>query len=506
MIHSRLFSGACSAALIAFAPAAYADITAREAWDSFKAYAEISGQNIEVGSESESGGTLLLSDVQVSMLFPGGAARSELSSLSFNEQNDGSVAITLSPDYTISVNGEDVDGEQFDMRATLTHEGMNIIAAGEPEAVTWTYTANMLKLAMNMAATGGADDADVTVDMSVADMAGSYAFAEGESADLAYDTITGAVRMDMTVSESDHGAQVRASLAFDGMEFAAEGALPVTENPEDFARALFNAGNLTGAYSLGAGTFALNVTEDGENFDLTGSSGGSEVNFAIQDGGFAYDTLTSNIDVTVASNAMPMPPVTVTLAEYGASLEMPMAQSDEPGDFGLGLRFVGLSVPEDLWRMFDPSKVLPRSPATFILDLSGKANWLFDIFDQDAAAAMEETDEMPGELHALTLDALQLSLGGAELTGSGAFTFDNSDLETFDGLPAPEGVINLNLSGGNGLLDKLVQLGFIESQDAMGMRMMMGMFSVVAEGEDKLTSEIKVSKDGQVFANGQRLQ
>jgi uncharacterized protein DUF2125 len=230
------------------------------------------------------------------------------------------------------------------------------------------------------------------------------------------------------------------------------------------------------------------------------------VNFTIQDGGFAYDTLTSNIDVTVASNAMPMPPVTVSLAEYGASLAMPMTQSDEPGDFGLGLRFVGLSVPEDLWRMFDPSQVLPRSPATFILDLSGKANWLFDIFDQDTADAMEEMDEMPGELHELTLDALQLSLGGAELTGSGAFTFDNSDLETFDGMPAPEGVINLSLSGGNGLLDKLVQLGFIQAQDAMGMRMMMGMFSVVAEGEDNLTSEIKVSKDGQIFANGQRLQ
>ena len=41
--------------------------------------------------------------------------------------------------------------------------------------------------------------------------------------------------------------------------------------------------------------------------------------------------------------------------------------------------------------------------------------------------------------------------------------FDNTDMETFDGMPAPTGSLNLMLVGGNALLDKLVAMGFAHS-------------------------------------------
>lgn len=42
--------------------------------------------------------------------------------------------------------------------------------------------------------------------------------------------------------------------------------------------------------------------------------------------------------------------------------------------------------------------------------------------------------------------------------------------------------------------------------EALGARMMLGMFTTPAEGSDVLTSEIEVKKTGEVLANGQRLQ
>ena len=92
------------------------------------------------------------------------------------------------------------------------------------------------------------------------------------------------------------------------------------------------------------------------------------------------------------------------------------------------------------------------------------------------------------------------------MTGTGAFTFDNTDMTTFAGMPAPDGKLDLKLMGGNGLLDKLVTMGLLSSDDAMGARMMVSMFANAgAEGTDELTSTIEF-KDKILYANGQRMQ
>lgn len=92
------------------------------------------------------------------------------------------------------------------------------------------------------------------------------------------------------------------------------------------------------------------------------------------------------------------------------------------------------------------------------------------------------------------------------MTGTGDFAFNNDDLSTFDGMPAPSGEANLTLAGANTLLDKLIGMGLVSDSDAMGARMMMGMLAVPGDGEDTLTSKIEVTEDGQIKANGQRIK
>ncbi|MEM9581020.1 MAG: DUF2125 domain-containing protein, partial [Pseudomonadota bacterium] len=101
---------------------------------------------------------------------------------------------------------------------------------------------------------------------------------------------------------------------------------------------------------------------------------------------------------------------------------------------------------------------------------------------------------------------LLVSVAGAKLTGDGDFTFDNTDLTSFDGLPKPTGKVNLALDGGNGLMDKLVQMGLLPEEQAMGARMMMGLFARPGEGEDSLTSTLEINEEGHILANGQRIQ
>ncbi len=74
---------------------------------------------------------------------------------------------------------------------------------------------------------------------------------------------------------------------------------------------------------------------------------------------------------------------------------------------------------------------------------------------------------MPAEIYALDVNDITLRAIGAEVTGTGAFTFDNTDTTTFQGIPAPTGTLDVRLVGVNGLMDKLIQLGVLPEDQAM---------------------------------------
>jgi hypothetical protein len=113
--------------------------------------------------------------------------------------------------------------------------------------------------------------------------------------------------------------------------------------------------------------------------------------------------------------------------------------------------------------------------------------------------------EPPGELTSLELAEVLVKGAGAEVGATGGLTFDNTDLTSFDGVPAPTGSINITIKGANTLIDNLIAMGLLPEEDAMGARMMLGLFARPGAGPDELTSVIEF-KDGGLFANGQQLQ
>ena len=203
------------------------------------------------------------------------------------------------------------------------------------------------------------------------------------------------------------------------------------------------------------------------------------------------------VDMTFSSPDIPFPELKLSYAEAAFNLLLPLAKTEEPADFAFLTKLVDLKVSDEIWGMFDPGAVLPRDPATIVIDTKGKAKVTADI--SDPAAMSEGTP--PGELHALDVTELRASVAGAELTGSGAFTFDNTDTVTFGGMPAPTGKLDLRLVGGNGLMQKLVTLGILSEEDVMGANMMLSMFANPGPGEDELSSTLEF-KDKGFFANG----
>jgi Uncharacterized protein conserved in bacteria (DUF2125) len=227
--------------------------------------------------------------------------------------------------------------------------------------------------------------------------------------------------------------------------------------------------------------------------NVTAAGGG--VNIKMAQDGMAYGGNGGATQMNVTGSQIPFP-VDISLAESAFNFVLPVTKSDAPQPFAMLVKVIDLTVSDAIWDMVDPTKQLPRDPATVVVDASGMATMLIDLMDP----ANANSQAMPGQLDQVSLNALQVKVAGAELTGSGAATVDNSA-----GVPKPVGAVDLKLVGANALIDKLVAMGLIPEDQAMGARMMMGMFAVPA-GEDELTSKIEFKEDGGIYANGQRIQ
>ncbi|MCV6591878.1 MAG: DUF2125 domain-containing protein, partial [Silicimonas sp.] len=198
-------------------------------------------------------------------------------------------------------------------------------------------------------------------------------------------------------------------------------------------------------------------------------------------------------------SAIPLPPMTFKMDEQSGRLKMPVVPGEAKQDFALVMALKGLEIDPFVWSMIDPGGQLPRDAATLVIDTAGEVILTEDIFDPEYAESAPSAP--PGSIEALDVNEIRLSVAGAELTGDGALTFNNAM-----GIPMPIGAVNMMLKGGNGLLDKLVAMGLIPEEQAMGARMMTGMFARPGDGPDTLVSTIEMKEDGSILANGQRIK
>jgi len=260
--------------------------------------------------------------------------------------------------------------------------------------------------------------------------------------------------------------------------------------------------NIDSSYSFGAMAVDFDVTDQAGPMKLVGGVAGGDFVLAIDKDKVTYGTALNAGSFTASGAEIPVPEVAIGFGETAFNVMMPVSKSETPQDFSFLTKLVDFTISEDVWGMFDPAATLARDPATFIFDVKGTGFWKADIMDP---AFQAEGAEPPGELTSMDLTQVLVKAAGAEVSGTGALTFDNTDLVTFQGVPKPTGSVTIDIKGANALIDNLIAMGLLPEDQAMGARMMMGMFARPGAGPDELTSLIEF-KDGGLFANGQQLQ
>lgn len=507
---SPLAAALCFAA---FPQIAAADVSTDDVWANLQAYVGAFGGEL-TGTLATTGDITTVTGIGAHFVFPFDMGTADLtqSEFSMRDNGDGSVTLIYPPEMTYSIQVDIPDEGRFQADILVGHSGMQANAKGTPDKVTYTYSADA------MTVTPGdwsvpEDKMDgpvaVTMSMAVQDIAGHADIATGDLIATTMRSTVGEQKVAITWSGPDSGSgtgethvdSARFSGAFelpaggsdlmnlaaairDSLRFDIESQATGYESTQTTQR----DGESVTTQSNGYASSSYRVSLGKDGFNITGDSTG-----------FFGDFLMPEI--------LPMP-IGLNGETARVALTVPLASGQTPQPFAVATKLDGLSLSEDIWALFDPGAGLPRDPVHVALDLSGTMRNLADLLDFNALIAMSKSGTVPVELHSLSINDLRIAAAGAELTGAGAARFDNSDLESYRGMPKPVGQVDLTLTGANGLLDALVGIGVMTDQDAMGARM--GLATVTKAmpkaGDDVLTSQVEFTDDGQVLANGLRIK
>ncbi len=498
-MHKPALFSTAALMMTAVAHPALADLSAAEAWAEWKSFASYTGQSLTADSELASGDTLTVSGITIGSTSPDVEVVGRIARIEFRERDDGTVAVNISPEIPIEVTGENPEGDTVTTKLNIALGGGGMVISGSPGSLSHDYQFD--RMAMDIVElTENGRPVDIDMSLALQPVSGVYGVA-GNAAVIRNDSNIGALafRLDASIPEED--ADFEMTMTMTDIVSESTGTISSFDTQQNLAVALRNGQFTEGTLSHGPATFSIDTLMPEGRSVVTARAASGTMSGGLNRDGVNYESSNSDVELSLVVPGAMIPPIELSVDRMSGALKMPLVADDDAKPLGFSTRLEGVTASDTVWSMIDPMKGLPRTPATLIVELSGMGRWLVDVMDPEAIAALEDRPDAPGEIETVTLDNLTLSVAGAELTGTGQFAFDNATVP-----PVPSGVIDLNMTGANALIDGLVNIGLIPEDQAMGARMMLGLFARPGSGPDNLTSKIELGRDGSVTANGQRIK
>ena len=505
----RYSSAVSVAALSVFlnSSAALADITPEQVWEGWQEYMQSLGYELDA-TEARTSDTLTLSDIEMTVKIPEDdatvLARIPTASISMHDNGDGTVSVTIPPVILLDVAATGQD-DSANIAAEYQTTDLSIVVSGDPAVTTYSYTAESMTTLLKKVIV---DDKEIDfgkVEVSMSDLSGRSIYEKDSIAVFSQQLNAKGLNYDLDIKDPDSASRIAATGGATNIEMDYNGAFPLNVDTSDIVAMLDSGFTASGDISYDGGSSEFLIEDDNETVRGLSSSNSGSLEFGMDTKALKYAGNANGLEIALAGGDLPFP-LEMALGQSGFNMLIPLSKGDEEQEFAFGVTLADFSMSDMIWAIFDPTAQLPRDPATIAIDLTGKAKLFLDLLNPEDMAQVEKGEAVAGELNALDINELTLRAAGAELTGEGAFTFDNSDLSSFGGAPAPTGALNLQLTGGNGLLDTLVAMGLLPEDQASGIHLMSSIFSVAGNGDDTLKSKIEVTDEGHVLANGQRIK
>lgn len=497
-------TASCAAVSACLAAPVFADVTADEVWQNWKEVGATYGQTYTAGSETRSGDTLTLTDLAIDMPSGRQQVKGIIPQVTFRETGDGRVDVSMSDSYQLNITSKNGLGKDTASTLVIDQNALVVTASGTPDAIGYDIAANSVGIKVMDFMVDG-KPSDVNFDMVLSKVLANYQVTPGDVTGVNSTFAAGELAFNARGDNAENDEKFDVVGKMSGIAGASSGAMPTALAAGDMGAMLAQGFTTDGSFTYDAGGFTLAITDKaGSTTTIESASKGGNLNISMDKDRIAYGVKGKGVALKASGSAIPFPELTAAYDNAEFNLLMPIAKADEPKDFALHVNLSGLTVSDMLWNMIDPGTTLPRDPATLDIALKGKAKPLVDMFAADKVAMMGA--KPPLEVSALDIDALQLSVAGAEFTGNGALTFDNTKPPLLGGVaPMPTGKVNLSLTGANTLLGKLQVLGLVDPQITMTFGMMAGMLAKPGPTPDSFIAEVEIKDDGTILSNGNPL-
>ncbi|MDO6591986.1 hypothetical protein DS901_00175 [Loktanella sp. D2R18] len=505
---------ALPATLAIFGTPAIADITSDDVWANQNALYTAFGLQVSADRIRE-GSTVFINDMVMTYALPMGFGEISISvpPMTMVDEPDGTVTMTLpkSMDYTLAATIPMVEPEPIQATMNLQQSNMRMTASGEPGVITYDSVAGVGTASLTSASMFP-DLAEMVFGFTV--NSGGYTVVstvtEGEMIAVTTEYVVEPMTYEFM---SDFGeGQSTDTNTIGRTQVSTNSAIPAEG---------FDLLNLAPALRAGMFMQSTQTTEsvqaehvtmaNGQVFmALAHQCGPATYNFGLSDQGLVFAGIGDGCEISVqetqATQIAGIPgEIDIVVGATVADIIVPLLKSDTAQTARYHIGFDDLTVSENTWAMFDPDQVLSRDPMDMNIDLSAgltyNVEWL-DFLNIENELMIQQT---PVELHDLRIDAFDIAGTGASLATTGAFAFDMTDLDTFDGMPRPTGAAGMTVTGAHALLDNLIALDLLNSDDVFGMRMGLGMFTR-DDGNGTLTTSVEIDDAGSVRVNGERVR
>ncbi len=272
--------------------------------------------------------------------------------------------------------------------------------------------------------------------------------------------------------------------AMEGLEGAAAG--------QAFGGYLADGLGLALRYENGASTQEAWVEGFPFSYSYTSAFEPGGMNLSFDRTGLAVSGASGGGSGEVSSPSLPIPSVDVGFGPFDFEFRVPIGP--EAGDWRYRFALADVTVNEEAWAALDPQGLLPRGPARAVVDVGGRMT--LDLAEITGAQAAGATPPAP-EIESLEVRGLDVTVAGVEATGEGSFTFDNAT-----GVPVPVGRATARVAGLDRMLDALVSLGWITTEDARNARLGLAVVFRAGDGPDVRVTEVEARPGGSVFVNG----
>lgn len=482
------------------ATALSADIAPDEAWQGVRSVFDGAGYNVRAETHLE-GSALVVSPLVLTTRSGDATGRAlaiDLSGMRFTPFGSGGVRMSFPKAIPIEARIKDA-GILTELELNYRHAGMVIDVTGSADDAAYAFNAESVTVVLEEMRVKGVPvpKEDAEVDLRFSGISGTAHTAL--KAGIRFDKDVKIAKADyiVTLNETDGDEARSLNGAISDIALSLRAVLPDGATDLDLDAALAAGVEMGIALEMGSARMALAFRDHKGSGKLSATSARGVFSAEARAERIAYDVLSHDLEMTVHAPEMPGP-LTFGYRELAQSAAMPGRSAAKPQPIDVKVALRDLIIGDTLWALFDPGAVMPRDPITAVLDLGAMALFPEMIFS-DAA---KEPD-----VRAMTLRALEVKGAGMAISGTGDFTFDPANAPVVKDLPAPDGVLDLRAAGVNGFLDKLLELRLIEQEEALPLRMMLGMLGRAVEGaEDTVVSHLEFEKGELVSANGQRLK